>query len=280
VAQPLKKPQLPRGPGTVVIAAAGDISPDQIAEQKATSEIVLAGDFDAVVLLGDDQYPAGSLEGFQKFFHPTWGRFKDKIWPSAGNHEYATPGAKGYFDYFGARAGEPGKGYYSFDLGSWHLIALNTSDGCKAVPCGEGSEQLKWLEEDLQKSDKKCTLGFWHYPRFSSGPHGDFADIIPVWNVLTAHGVDLVLNGHDHLYERFPSLTPQGVPDEKGIAEFVVGTGGAENYPVAVRHAHSAVVDAHAHGVLALALGPEGYAWDFLAAPGSTFTDRGEGKCH
>jgi acid phosphatase type 7 len=271
---------VPRGEGVVVVAAAGDISADRPARQAWTADLVLGGDYAAVLLLGDNQYPSGTLDTYQRFFHPSWGRFKDRIYPSPGNHEYQTPNAAGYFQYFGERAGDPGKGYYSFDLGSWHLVALNTSDKCKTVPCGPDSEQLKWLEADLKKSGKKCTLAFWHHPRFSSGSHGDLEQLVPLWNVLHANGVDVVLNGHDHVYERFAAQTPAGEADANGIVQFTVGTGGADLYELKARRKTSAVADAAVHGILALSLGPDGYAWDFVGLSISTFTDKGEGKCH
>jgi acid phosphatase type 7 len=278
----VRKPQVPRGPGIVVVAAAGDISPEGIEMQEATARLVLGGDYDAVLLLGDNQYPSGSLETYQRYFQPTWGRFKEKIHPAPGNHEYRTPGAKGYFDYFGARAGDPKKGYYSFDLGSWHLIALNSSDACRTVPCGEGSEQLQWLKDDLEASDKKCTLAFWHHPRFSSGPHGDFAGLSAVWNTLEAHGVELVLSGHDHIYERFAPLSADGTESaDGGIVSFVAGTGGAPIYQLGTRRKSSVVASASTHGILALSLAADTYAWDFVSVdPSSALTDRGTGHCH
>lgn len=274
-----RKPQLVRGDGVVWVAAAGDISPDAVERQALTAELVLAGGYDAVLLLGDNQYPAGSLENYQRYFHPTWGRFKDRLWPTPGNHEYLTPNAAGYFAYFGARAGDPAKGYYSFDLGSWHLVALNTNDKCRAVPCGEGSEQLKWLAADLAANPKKCTLAFWHHPRFSSGPHGDLPLLQPLWNTLATGGVDVVLNGHDHVYERFLPLSAEGAPAEGGMVAFTAGTGGAPNYALEARRPGSAVADDAVQGVLALALAPEGYAWDFVSLANKREVDRGEGRC-
>lgn len=276
----VRKPQVPRGEGVVVVAAAGDISYDKPARQAWTSDLVLGGDYEAVLLLGDNQYPSGTLDTYQRFFHPTWGRFKNRIYPSPGNHEYLTPNAAGYYQYFGERAGDPSKGYYSFDLGSWHLIALNTNDKCKVVPCGADSEQLKWLDADLKKSGKKCTLAFWHHPRFSSGSHGDLELLVPLWDVLSANGVDVVLNGHDHVYERFAPQTSAGKPDPAGMVQFTVGTGGADAYEIKGKKSSSVVAEASSHGILALSLGTDGYAWDFVSLSISNFTDRGEGKCH
>src|SRR2546423_662027 len=155
--------------GPVTIAAEGDISEAEIDHQAATAALVADGGYDAVLLLGDDQYPAGGIEDYRKYFDPTWGRFIDRIHPTPGNHEYPTPNADGYFTYFGARAGERGKGWYSFDLGAWHLIALNSSDGCKTLSCSASSDQYKWLEADLATHRNRCTLAYWHHPRFSSG---------------------------------------------------------------------------------------------------------------
>lgn len=275
-----QKPDLPRGPGAVLVAAAGDISPDALGRQQDTAALIEAGGFEAVLLTGDVQYPKGALDDFRRYFDPTWGRFKERLWPVPGNHEYGTPSAAGYFAYFGARAGAPDKGYYSFDLGAWHLVALNTNNACRAVPCGPGSAQLAWLEADLAANQKKCTLAYWHHPRFSSGPHGGFEGAAALWSAVARHGVELVLNGHDHIYERLAPLSASGEPaPDGGTVQLTVGTGGAELYELAAVHPRSLVRDARAHGVLALSLMEEGYAFEFLAVPPSTFKDKGQGAC-
>lgn len=267
----------------MLVAAAGDISQEMLSTQVATSNLVLDSDTDAVLTLGDTQYEVGTLEAFEKYFEPTWGRFKSRIYPVPGNHEYYTEGAAGYFGYFGAQAGDPHKGYYSFDLGSWHLVALNSSDGaCTPVPCDETSEQVQWLVADLAANQKPCTLAFWHHPRFNSGTaHGDNTAMAPFWRVLYEAGADVVLNGHEHLYERFEPQNPDGALDETaGLREFIVGTGGRTLSGIGQRRPNSAVIEAGTFGVLRLALRSTSYGWDFLGVPPTTFSDTGHAQCH
>lgn len=265
--------------GAVVrLAAAGDISPPLLGAQQLTSDLVLDGGYDAVLVLGDLQYPRGELENFQKFYDPTWGRFKAITWPAVGNHEYGTKGAAGYFDYFGARAGDRAQGYYSFDLGDWHLIALNSN--CGVVGCGVDSPQVRWLRADLKQTDKACVLAYWHHPRFSSGPHGNATAMDAIWQTLAAAKADLVLAGHDHVYERFEPMNAAGAPDPTGVRAFTVGTGGAPLYPVVRAGENSAAWQTDTFGVLALSLGKGTYAWRFVGVPGGTFTDTGRGSCH
>ncbi|MBK7860934.1 MAG: metallophosphoesterase [Archangiaceae bacterium] len=260
--------------GEVTIAAAGDISDSELGGQVQTAALIADGGYDAVLLLGDDQYPAGSLSDYQRYFEPTWGRFFEKLHPAPGNHEYLLSNARGYFDYFGPRAGERGKGWYSFDLGAWHLIALNTSNGCRAVGCGADSEQVKWLREDLAQHRNRCVLAYWHHPRFCSGiAHGDFEGADVIWRTLQQYGADVVLNGHEHLYERFEPIL--------GLREFVVGTGGVSHYSVKpLKSTHSQLVNTDSFGVLSMTLKPGGYDWRFVPVPGSTFTDTGSDTCH
>jgi hypothetical protein len=197
-----------------------------------------------------------------------------------GNHDYHTARASGYFRYFGAAAGNPAKGYYSFDLGEWHLIALNSN--CSDVGgCERGSAQVRWLRADLAAhASARCTLAYWHHPLFSSGVHGSNATYTAFWNELYAAGADVVLVGHDHDYERFAPQTPTGVLDtRRGIRQFVVGTGGRGLRRFKTIRSWSEVRDSTTFGVLRLALRPAGYAWRFVPAVGS-FTDSGTGGCH
>lgn len=273
--------QLPeREPAT--IAAAGDISDTEIGMQKRTSDLVYNKAFHAVLLLGDNQYLRGAAGDYKSYFAPTWGRFKSLLRPTPGNHDYYTPSAAGYFEYFGSQAGEPGKGYYSFDLASWHLIALNTNSGCKSVACDASSEQVAWLKADLARSKKKCTLAFWHHPLFNSGSqHGNFRGAIGLWEALYAANADVVLNGHEHIYERFDPQTPSGEPDaQRGIREFIVGTGGIGFYDLGNAKPNSVVRQASSYGILKLTLKAESYDWEFIAVAPSTFTDKGSGSCH
>lgn len=278
----------------LTIAAAGDIacSPQsdkhynggmgtpENCQMKATSDLILARDVDAVLTLGDNQYSTGRLGAYEASFGATWGRFKNLIYPVPGNHEYFTTPGAGYYAYFGDAARDPTKGYYSFDLSSWHLIALNSN--CDSVGgCGEGSEQLEWLKADLAANASACTLAFWHHPRFSSGRHGNNPKYQAFWEQLYAAGAELVLGGHDHHYERFAPQTPQAELDaERGLRAFVVGTGGKSLYSAQKRAVNSEVVGVGTFGVLFLTLGPGQYSWLFESAAGADFTDRGSGSCH
>jgi hypothetical protein len=281
-----------------VLLAAGDIACDTTSpsyngglgttnscRQKATSDL-LANPSDADILaLGDNQYENGAYDQFQQVFDPTWGRFKSRIHPVAGNHEYQTAGAAGYFDYFNGigntsgPAGERGKGYYSFDVGSWHLIALNSN--CPEVGgCGAGSPQEQWLRADLAAHPNACTLGYWHAPLFSSGTHGNNLDMAPIWQALYDAHADVVLTAHDHLYERFGPQSASGAPEPgRGIRQFVVGTGGDSHYTLQSVQPNSAIRSTDAFGVLKLTLRGSGYDWEFLPEAGKTFTDSGSASC-
>jgi hypothetical protein len=194
-----------------------------------------------------------------------------------GNHEYETTDAAGYFEYFGAAAGDPRHGYYSFDVGpSWHVVALNSN--CGVVACDAGSRQEQWLRDDLVENARPCTIAFWHHPRFSSGPHGNDATVGPLWDALEEHGADIVLSGHDHGYERFAPQTSAAVADPNGIRQFVVGTGGRSLYPFDTPRANSAV-RISAFGYLLLTLGTDAYGWSFVGE-GGTVVDSGSGTCH
>jgi hypothetical protein len=199
-----------------------------------------------------------------------------------GNHDYHTSGASGYFGYFGGAAGDPSKGYYSFDLGGWHVIVLNTSDGCATISCAAGSPQEQWLKADLAAHPAQCTLAMWHQPRFNSGAeHGNDTDVAPFWNDLYAAGADVILNGHEHVYERFAPQDPEGRGDpQRGIREFVVGTGGAPLYAFLPPEPNDRVRNAETHGVIKLTLHPDGYDWRFVPVAGESFTDSGSGECH
>src|SRR5208282_2522416 len=214
-----------------VLVGAGDIaSCDDLKGAEATAKLLdnIPG---TVFAAGDLAYPDGSDEQFAKCYGPTWGRFKDRTRPAPGNHEYHSDGASGYVHYFGAAAGDPKKGYYSYDLADWHIIVLNSE--CSDVGgCGAGSAQEKWLRQDLKDHVTKCTLAYWHKPLFSSGAkHGNDPEIKPLWDALYAANVEVVLNGHDHDYERFAPQDPSGKLDsQRGIREFVVGTGGKNSH--------------------------------------------------
>jgi len=277
-----------------VVAAAGDIACDPAdphfdggagngidCQEKATSDLLFGiPDLAAVLTLGDTQYETGALPAFMASFDPTWGRLKALIHPAIGNHELGTPGGAGYFSYFGAAAGPAGEGWYSFDVGAWHLIVLNGN--CPGQGgCALGGPQETWLRNDLATHPAACTLAYWHQPRFSSGEHGDNPAYDAFWRDLYAAGAEIVLNGHDHDYERFAPQTPDGAPDPlHGIREFVVGTGGRNHYGFTTIQPNSEVRDSDTFGVLELTLHPSGYDWSFVPEAGKTFTDAGSGTCH
>jgi len=276
-----------------LIVAAGDIACDPLHEDfnrgagregicraQATADLVARVNPTAVLPLGDTQYDDGDLLKFKDSYDRSWGRFKTISHPAVGNHEYVTRGAKGYFAYFGHLAGDPQKGYYSYDIGTWHLIALNSN--CVFVGgCGEGSPQEQWLRADLAAHAGSCTLAYWHHPKFSSGLHGNHPFTRAFWQALYQAGADIVLAGHDHSYERFAPQDPDGVADPAhGIREFVVGTGGRSYYFFRTVQPNSEVRKAEAYGILVLTLHPREYEWQFLPEPGKDFTDGGRASCH
>jgi acid phosphatase type 7 len=203
--------------------------------------------------------------------------------PSPGNHEYHTEGASGYFDYFGEAAGDPDEGYYSYDLGAWHIVALNSNCGEGEIRCGPGSAQTEWLEEDLAANDEAaCTLAYFHHPLFTSGEYRPGEERMErLWEILYAGGVDVVLNGHDHNYQRFAPQDPEGRADpEDGIRQFVVGTGGRSLYQISQPIANTEVYNDDTYGVLELTLHPKRYEWEFVPVEGESFTDSGAAQCH
>jgi len=276
----------------VLVAAAGDIACDpgsgafarglghgRERRQRATSDLLLAGDYAAVLALGDLQYEVGSRAAFSASYGPSWGRVRSITRPVPGNHEYRTEGAAGYFGYFGPAAGQAEKGYYSYDLGGWHLVALN-SNCSESGGCSAGSPQERWLRADLAASPAACTLAYWHHPRFSSGEHGSDPAYEAFWQALYDANADVVLVGHDHDYERFAPQTARGALDRaRGIREFVVGTGGRGLRTFPAIQPHTEVRSRTSLGILELTLGSGSYAWRFRAAVGS-FTDRGSAACH
>ena len=255
-----------------VIAAAGDIC------SSATNCAPTAGLLgqikpDRVLTLGDNAYPDGSASDYASYYDPNWGTYKAKTSPAPGNHDYHTAGGAGYFGYFGSQAPAP---YYSFDLGSWHLISLNGE-----ISVSSGSAQEQWLKADLAAHQGQCVLAYWHEPRFSSGStHGSRASLDAFWRDLYAAGADLVLNGHEHNYERFAPQNPNAQADPNGIREFVVGTGGTlGNYPFGTPLVTSEVRQGNVKGVLKVTLHTASYEWQFVPAAGYTFTDSGVGSC-
>jgi hypothetical protein len=265
-----------------VLVGAGDIaSCDDLAGAEATAKLIdeIPG---TVFAAGDLAYPDGSDEQFAKCYGPTWGRFKDRTRPAPGNHEYHKSGASGYARYFGAAAGDPSKAYYSYELGSWHIVVLN-SECAEVGGCDAASPQGKWLREDLAQHAVPCTLAYFHKPLFSSGGrHGGDPEMKPLWDALYHAGADVVLNGHDHDYERFAPQDPEGHRDPAhGLREFVVGSGGKNSHrTMGGAKANSEVRNDDTFGVLKLTLHATGYEWEFVPEAGKTFTDLGSGSCH
>jgi alkaline phosphatase len=274
---PGPSPAEPSPAASVRVIAAGDIARCDSKADDQTAALV-ASMRGTVLVLGDAAYEKGSATDFAACYGPSWGPLLERTWAAPGNHDHVTAGAAGYFDEFGDRAGPNGRGWYSFELGAWHVVSLDSE--CSVVGgCGSASPQGRWLSDDLAAHPAACLLAFWHRPRFSSGLHGSDPSVDGLWRALAGAGADIVLNGHDHDYERFDPLAADGSPDPSGIREFVVGTGGAGLRPF-LRHApSSAFRDATVHGVLALTLSATGYDWAFLKSPDGTTVDRGTGSC-
>ncbi len=280
--------------GASVLIGAGDIGDCTSTGDDLTAMIVdsvLKADSaakvdDAVFSLGDNAYPNGSMQNFTECFTPTWGspdrRIMKKIHPVPGNHEHETGAGAPYYRYFGAPAGDPHKGYYSYELGQWHIIALNSPIEMEpAFTFAERQAQQDWLTADLKSHGSKCTIAYWHHPRFTSGVHGDDVRLKTFWRILYDGGVDLVLNGHDHDYERFLPQSPAGMLDTlTGITEIVVGTGGGALRGFRSSADRNSVSRIQGHfGVLKLTLGAGEYRWAFIDTNGRLW-DASGGKCH
>jgi hypothetical protein len=281
---PERPPRLPSGEAVV---AAGDIADCASEGDEVTAKLV--GDIDGatVLTLSDNAYPDGAAEDFRNCYEPTWGQFKERTRPTLGNHEYETERARGYFDYFGDAAGDPDEGYYSYDLGAWHIVALNSNCGVGGeIRCGPGSAQTEWLKEDLAANaadEGQCTLAYMHHPRFSSGvKHGGTSTMEPLWEILYEAGAEVVLSAHEHNYERFAPQDPEGRADpQRGIKQFVVGSGGGKShYPIFDPLPNSEVHNDESYGVLKLTLSPKSYGWRFIPVEGEIFGDSGSAPCH
>jgi hypothetical protein len=259
-----------------VLVGAGDIANCDLAGgggALATAR-VLDGIPGTIFTLGDHAYPAGSANDFKNCYDKSWGRHKARTRPTPGNHDYGTSKAAAYFDYFGENAGPDRRGYYSFELGAWHIISLNSYIGADGR-----SSQVKWLKEDLAAHPSACTLAYWHIPVFSSGAHGNDPHMVDVWKALYEAKADVVLNGHDHDYERFaPQDWKAKSEPDRGIRAFVVGTGGGGVYRFKKTRSNSEVRNDTAYGVLKLTLMPTSYQWEFVPGVG-TFKDSGTGQC-
>ena len=264
----------PQGRGEVLVGA-GDIADCGSSGAEATAALLdaIPG---TVFTAGDNAYSSGTASEYANCYDPTWGRHKARTRPAPGNHEYNTSDAAPYCAYFGANAGPSGRGYYSYDLGDWHLISLNSN-----IDMSVGSAQELWLRADLAATTKTCVLAYWHHPRFSSGSHGSSTESQPLWQALYDYNADVVVVGHDHNYQRFAPQTPSGAPDPvRGIREFVAGTGGRSHYSFSTPIANTEAYNTDTWGVLKLTLDAASYSWEFIPIAGGTYRDSGTGACH
>lgn len=284
-------PHPPRDLTAAHVIAAGDIGECSSDASERTSELVDLAAPDAVLVLGDVAYPDGTLEDFLGCYAPRWGRHRSITRAAVGNHEYHSPHAAPYFAYFCGSSGAPFHGYYSFELGAWHVVVLNSNCGHDpdvGAPveedfggCRRDSPQAAWLRTDLAEHPGKCTLAMWHHPLFSSGPHASDA-MSEMYAILVDAGVDLVLNGHAHLYERFAPMLADGTRDDaRGITEIVVGTGGHDLLPLPpARRSGSMAMQANVHGVLDLVLQADRAHFSFVPVRAGAFADEGDVPCH
>jgi hypothetical protein len=262
--------------GDMVCPPTGAVTTTTCRQMAVSNLLVNEANLQWFLALGDLQYERGELANFQSAYEASYGRVKAMTKPAAGNHEYETANASGYYTYFGAAAGDPTKGYYSFDVGTtWHLVALNSN--CTFVACAAGSVQEQWLRTDLAASSRPCTLAFWHHPRFSSSTRGNDTSTAPFWSALDQDGAELVLTGHEHMYERFAPQSATGVASTNGVRQFVVGTGGRSLGSFGTTAANS-VVRMTGFGVLKLTLGESAYTWQFVDQSGAVL-DSGTGAC-
>jgi 3',5'-cyclic AMP phosphodiesterase CpdA len=258
-----------------ILVGAGDIS---ICGQKGddlTADL-LANISGTIYTLGDNSNENGTSYEYLNCFGPSWGRFLDRLYPTPGNHDYLPENGSAYYDYFPTIASVRGNGYYSYDIGNWHIIALNS-----VIDTSKDSLQAEWLREDLVSHPALCTLAYWHHPRWTSGTSGNNGHLATIWQILYEHGVDVVVNGNEHMYERFAPMDPTGALDlEHGIREFVAGTGGVSHYPLGEIQPNSRVRDNTAFGVLKFTLYSDGYDWEFIPVDAAGFTDSGSESCH
>jgi 3',5'-cyclic AMP phosphodiesterase CpdA len=270
-------------PTPAVVLGAGDIAICGVEDDEATAALIRRQleqyPNAAVIIPGDTVQGEGRAVEYRNCFDPSWGQFKDSIYPAPGNHDYLTDNGMHYYEYFGERAGEPGKGYYSFDLGAWHIVALNSN--CGAIACGSESVQVQWLREDLAASDKQCTLLYWHHPRWGSGLEGSVGLTSSFFRAAYEYGAEVVVSGNDHDYERFAAQNGDATPEpDTGVRQFVVGTGGAMLRAWGTVQPNSEVRDNETHGVMQFKLYDGWYEWEFLPAAGGSFTDSGSDVCH
>jgi hypothetical protein len=258
----------------VFITAVADVAGCDSQGDEATAAIVdtLPG---VILMAGDIAYESGTAQQFADCYHPSWGRHRDRTRPAPGNHEYETANAAPYYEYFGELAGPAGRGYYSFNVGDWHIISLNSNIDMKA-----GSPQEQWLRQDLATNAAECTIAFWHHPLFTSGFHNANPAVAPLWKALEEAGAEIVIAGHDHHYESFAPQNSLGAADTKGIRQFIVGNGGRSLFPALFSVPNSQKRYDTGYGVLRLKLGDGAYEWQFIPVKPGDFSDSGRGECH
>jgi hypothetical protein len=261
--------------GDPVLVGAGDIASSSSGDS-ATANLLdnISG---TVFTTGDNAYPDGTSSNFSNYYEPTWGRHKARTKPSPGNHDYHTTGATGYYNYFGTAAGPSGRGYYSYDLGTWHVVSLNSE-----ISMSTGSAQEQWLRQDLAASTKPCTIAYWHKPRFTSGAnHAPNTSTGPLVQALYDHDAEVIVTGHNHHYERFAPMTPSGALDNtNGIRHFVAGMGGASHYSFGTIQPNSQARNSDTYGVLKFTLHSSSYDWQFVPEAGRSYSDSGTTACH
>jgi hypothetical protein len=261
-------------PPSNILVGAGDIADCRFGIDEETARLLdaIPG---TVFTAGDNAYETGSMADYMNCYEGSWGRHKSRTRPAPGNHEYYTPGAADYFRYFGANAGPPGLGYYSYDIAGWHILSLNSS-----VASGPGSAQYAWVKADLEANKTPCSAAYWHYPLFSSGYDGDLPHMKAIWALLQEHRTEFVVTGHAHNYERFAPQDANGVLNrERGIRQFVVGTAGSPLTELTPLKQNSEALNATTNGVLALTLNPSSYEWRFVAVKKGAFRDEGAASC-
>jgi hypothetical protein len=267
-------PPTTRG-GPNVLVGAGDIANCDSPGDEATARLLdtIEG---TIFTAGDNAYMNGSAAQFRDCYNPTWGRHRDRTYPTPGNHDYETSNASGYYDYFGGRAGPRNGGYYAYDVASWRVYALNSE--FDKVP-NLAQMQMDWLRSEFASRPAPCSIAIWHKPLFTSGPNGENPHMRDIFRLLYDNGVDVVLNGHDHIYERFAPQDANGrVDSARGIRQFTVGTGGVATY-TNPRVAPNSERIFSVWGVLMLTLNSNSYEWEFISVdPG--FRDNGSGSCH
>lgn len=271
-------PVAPARADEAVLVGAGDIADCASDGDSATAALLDA--IPGTIFAAGDLVQQGRADQYEECWDETWGRHAGRIRPAAGNREYLTDGGAPYFAHFGPAAGDPGRGWYSYDLGSWHVVVLNSN--CPEIEggCREGSPQHEWLEADLAASPARCTAAYWHHP-FLVKDSGTDSDLRPLWEALHAGGVEVAMSGHHHTYQRYAPLGPDGDADaDTGIRQFIVGTGGHHHRSRPAVGGVLEAADSESWGVLKLTLGPDAYSWEFVPADGATFTDSGTGTCH